>query len=585
MTQTIEHQIERRLNFDYWYEAAKRALSSKDYSNATSLAMKGLNEAKDLDDKKWMELFKEFLTKLPGTKTKEKAYLLSDVDKRIQELEAKESSEEWMQHAIESTKSESDQKPLKQVYKRIFLEKFKSLTKKLGATIPIKRAIQKIELKNNLVKFGKAGKKVLKKSYRSLKKFIETKKAEKDKEEEEVIRLREIMILKESVDQLLAQDYYYINLKKNPQKDYPELDLFAIKQLEGGKGTSLIILHPIRYLKTDKPLFITKDRVKSRREDELPSSHASNLEELSKTYFKMKSNLSKGGILFKVIKNEYYPNLKLKTTITGKPFFLISDKTQVKVVIDPIVLTSKKVECSSKFNSFSFSKQHSMYITYKEDLEELLLYLKEKYSAMEIANVSEKPLKKYVDSSQEFNKHLQYISVPFLIVGIILSILLMIPLDNLLLDILTYPTILLYCTLLFAAFSNYLKKTREITKGFYSSLYETPITVKKTNISSLGEKLEKRYLEQFLYEFDTKKQYRKLKKSKKKENISSKQRQPKERKKTKRTEKEPLNTSSKKKAKEENEELSDCTEDPDEPLKKKIAGEINPENYSFFLED
>jgi len=241
-----------------------------------------------------------------------------------------------------------------------------------------------------------------------------------------------------------------------------------------------------------------------------------------------------------------------------------------------------------------------MYITYKEDLEELLLYLKQKYGAMEIANVSEKPLKKYVDTSQTFNKHLQYIGVPFLIVGIILSILFMIPLNNLLLAVFTYPTIILYCTLLFITFFNYLRKTREITKDFYSPLYESPIRVKKSNISSLGEKLEKRYLEQFLYEFDTRKEYHKLRKSENKKDVSSKQKQPKEKKKNKGTskqkqpnekrknkgtEKEPLNTLSRKKGKGEKKDTSIVTEDPKEPSKKKIKGEINPENFSFFLED
>jgi len=557
MTQTLETQIEQQLNLDYYYEAAKRAMTTKDYGQALLLAKKGLTEAQDVKHQQWIKTYSEFitsisklqkngkvkvnrtesiqnektieesdLTEIKGIGSKVQESLIEQGIQTIQTLACKtieqlseidgigptsaknmlNNAKDYLQEKkrpkelISDTQGESKNqgkeslkaKPVHEkfafIYKKDSKGKIKSKkedgisnmdsskrVKASRANISLQVLDQKSEAKTKIKKSQKEKERKRSKSKLEIEKSSSIKKIKKSSEMEKILSLLG----------------YEVISRKDSLKNYPETDLFAFREINTAKNFTTLVIHPIRQVKLKNNIKIT-------------SSNQSIVESISQIRSKIKDDISEEGTFFHYIKETYFPNLRMKKTSLKRPLFLIAGKVELRIIIDPIILSSEKIGFLEKGNLFSFSKDHALYYSNEEKLDDLLLYLRAKYKILQKINDEETSIEKYVEASQTFNKLLQYTSVPFLMLGIFFSFLLLSSINKFLLSSLLYPSITLYFMLLSYSYLQYKKEIKTIHRKFHSSPYDPTLKIDRKTLTRLTLELEKQHLDQFLFEFEEK---------------------------------------------------------------------------------
>jgi predicted flap endonuclease-1-like 5' DNA nuclease len=623
MTQTLETQMERQLNLDYYYEAAKQAMSTKDYGQALLLAKKGLTEAQDVKHQQWIKTYSEFitsisklqkngkvkvngtesiqnkktieendLTEIKGIGSKVQESLIEQGIQTIQTLAGKtieqlseingigptsakkmlNNAKDYLQEKkrpkelISETQGESKNQGKESLKAKPAHEKFAFIDKKdlKEKTKPKKeegisnmdssKRVKASRAKISLPAFDQnsEAKTKIKKNQK------EKKRSTSKLDIEKSFSIKKIKISSEMEKILSLLGYEVIISRKDSLKNYPETDLFAFREINMAKNFTALVIHPIRQLKLKNKMKMT-------------SSNQSIVESISQIRSKIKDDISEEGTFFHYIKETYFPNLRIKKTLLKRPLFLIAGKVELSIIIEPIILSSENIGILEKNNSFSFSKDHALYYSTKEKIDDLLLYLRAKYKILQKINDEETSIEKYVEASQTFNKLLQYISVPFLMLGIFFSFLLVGSIDEFLLSSLFYPSITLYCMLLSYSYLKYKKEIKTIHRKFHSNPYDSTLEIDRKTLTRLTLELEKPHLNQFLFEFEEKNKKDTRKEGIKKEEDTSNHEMKEY------TEKKPLKQ---KPPKENPEEIKKEKEITKNGLMKEVLN-----GFSFFMED
>jgi predicted flap endonuclease-1-like 5' DNA nuclease len=576
MTQTLQTKMERQLNLDYFYEAAKKAMTTKDFKQAQSLAKSGLNEAKDLNNTHWIDLYSEMLSNIPdpkesknkkskktGPKSEKKEVknltkingigiklqetlkenglnTISDLAeipieklceikgigpttaesiisnaKALLQKEEKFSPKKGSELDSESKRKvpKKNEKKSKEDTPQVIVEDipYKAREEQKISKPPEKLKIEESEKKKGLKKLGKESliDPLLKaentlKSKTSLKE-LQQKLAIKDNEKsvsKKIDKIRENH--KKKVAEKKAKRNYYEISEKSTQfspvirnvfskfdyrlfglkKHFKEVYFVALREIKKDENTSTIVIHPIQKTKG--------------------SSNASKCQPSSRLRKKIRKNISKKRVFFKLIKDKFYSNLELKQTITKRPLFLHSGNKEVNLLVEPIVLTEDLQANMHDSNPFNFSKKYKLYISDKDHIGELLIYTENKYEVIEEINDSQNSIETYIESSKEFNRILLYISVPFFILSLIFNFLLITQINEFLLEAFLYPSISLFLILLGYSLIHYRKNIKNVKEAFIPSLYDISVPLKGEPLNRAMEKLDGDHLKQFFHEFEEK---------------------------------------------------------------------------------
>ncbi|TXT57104.1 MAG: hypothetical protein BAJALOKI2v1_540006 [Promethearchaeota archaeon] len=325
-------------------------------------------------------------------------------------------------------------------------------------------------------------------------------KPEITQSENESYQTNDPFICREIIDSIKDLNYIKIIPSKSNYEHLNKLDLLLLGEYNTSEDSCTLVIHPIKYIDTEDPLFISSGEAKIRKEGTLDDTIE--LKDLLTPIKKnIKQDLVHGREVFSKIKSSLYPNLELKRTLTKKGLFFLSENKQINFIIEPIVLSAYEVKSLEKVSLFPYSIKHKVYVIQKEMLRSLLSYLKEKYRAFHLLEDTETTLKKYVSFSREMVKYIRLVSLPFLILGVMLSLFLFLSVNKVVFDIILFPSFVLSSIFFSYCVIQYKIAIKSIKKEFLCPLHSIPMIIDRSGFYLLAEQLKEEYLNQFLFEF------------------------------------------------------------------------------------
>ncbi|TXT61056.1 MAG: hypothetical protein BAJALOKI2v1_50024 [Promethearchaeota archaeon] len=562
MTQSINEYLEKKWNLDLCYKSAERAIDSDKFEQARLIAKNGLVDAMQIEDTNQIEKFKSLITRLENIKSKKQDHSGTDL-KEINGIgpQLKKKLEENDINSVEDILEISPQK-LSQIKgigsktaQNIYLEAKDYLLKREHTKNVLKvtkynlKSLQTSNLNkglntrdsmeiehrkvngnnrgnNNNVKRRRNFEDIKKRDLKTIKEkksknyerkplnsmkdylnsflYIEKQYENSNSKKDKPQRSTEKRISKATEKILKKHQYHQIYPGRERLLAYQDIDLFLIRKIETSEESNCILINPIIFLDINCPIFVSEERIKTqineiRRKD--IENQINEFDQCIKT--KLEEDLSSKGELFQWIKTKMFPDLCIRRTLMKKPLFYFSDKKSINVHVEPILLISREVRSTDKVIPFTFLKKFGLYLLEEEDLINLVTYLDEKYRAYDHIRETDTSLNKYIRLSNNLSRNLRIISIPFLLWGLILLIFkVFFIFDVIGLYSLIYPSLILSYILFSYCFYQYKRGIKEIKDYFLASLYELPLTIKRSSFYLISERLKQPFLEQFIYEFE-----------------------------------------------------------------------------------
>ncbi|MBD3253766.1 MAG: hypothetical protein GF383_01670 [Candidatus Lokiarchaeota archaeon] len=201
----------------------------------------------------------------------------------------------------------------------------------------------------------------------------------------------------------------------------------AYKQVPIDENLRLILLFPILICRYSRPLILEKTGMRAAsqnsRKHPVIEDLETNLESIAQ---KLHNNLKTAGSALKFLQRQFQAKIAVKTSILKKELYFQSGKTQIKIVVNPIVVSLNEVGFLEASLQFAYYPQNNAHIVKLTDLNDLISYLESKYIQIESYQKDKSAKKIYAKAVNRYATQLQFSSVPFLACGVILFVLILV---------------------------------------------------------------------------------------------------------------------------------------------------------------
>ncbi|MFW9987736.1 MAG: helix-hairpin-helix domain-containing protein [Candidatus Odinarchaeota archaeon] len=313
----------------------------------------------------------------------------------------------------------------------------------------------------------------------------------------------------------IFQEHGFIIIEKSP-KPYEllsKIDVLAIKLISDWGyqekeiyHSDLILIVPVKISPLEGSLIVSENNIEYHAVNKtsdfytksLPISY---LKELIITGQNIRFNLANKGILFTVFNNFCTNSLSLVRSYKKKNLYYRYDKNQCEILINPIILSKKKVGFTEKVIPFAYHTNSNVHILQVSRLSEILEYLEKKYILLE-SHIKKKSMKEVHYAAENKLRHqLKYtwpfISLTFIYITIFIfhaySIL------GLLNQFALWTTVLMGIVYGYI-FRNYYKQKSIINREFNTPYLKRELNLDNSTLKIINQGLPSSLMEQFSYE-------------------------------------------------------------------------------------
>jgi hypothetical protein len=318
---------------------------------------------------------------------------------------------------------------------------------------------------------------------------------------------------REIVNKVVAhvQALGYEIMKTTPmlRKIYSLVDVVAFKVISVNEFLDLILIVPIKVSNLRGELHVSNKMIKYLPIDQDVSEGSIYKTLLDSCFSQLKEcqtliyeELKEERNLIPYLKRFHNVDITLKKTLLKRNLSFTSGNLQIKILLEPIILSENRIGFLEKVIPFAYLKDINLHIIQASHLSELLRFLEQKYTLLETHSTQDTSLVSYEDSKNRLLRRIELFSVPFM--GFAGFLILMLTLKSF--EILTYLLNFGYAcfgiyiiTLLYFNMKFFKHKT-DLQQEFSTPYHKRELTFDETSLVLINEEFTPEMMPQFVFE-------------------------------------------------------------------------------------
>ncbi|MFX1279979.1 MAG: helix-hairpin-helix domain-containing protein [Promethearchaeota archaeon] len=326
---------------------------------------------------------------------------------------------------------------------------------------------------------------------------------------EKMIREEKKMAIEKAMTTLQDLGYDPIKMVPSLRKIYSLVDLIALKTIPLNEVEELVLILPIKICPLKGTLQISKEMIKYIPFNCNASDGAiyktllnSSFTQLEECQVLIYEDLRQEGPLLSSLKRFHNLDISLKKTLFHRTLSFNSGNTQMKILVEPVLLSENTVGFLEKLIPFAYLKKTNLHIITSSDFSKLVPYLEKKYSLLEIHSTKDISLVSYEDAYTQLIKRMEFFSVPFIGFAGVLILLLTLKSFEMLSLLLNfgyalsgiYVIILVYLNIIFYKFKG------DLQQEFSTPYHKRSINLDETSLVLISEEFTPEMMAQFVFE-------------------------------------------------------------------------------------
>jgi len=328
---------------------------------------------------------------------------------------------------------------------------------------------------------------------------------------EKITKTKQKHLIETAIKFLKSFDYYIIpqNISQI-KKIHKDIDILAIKIVPIKEFLELILIIPIKICKF-KGFFIFSEMSFDYRsldkKVELDNSIETveinkNIQGLVESQNKIFQNLTNEGGLFQFFKKYLKLDITAEKTTRSRRLFFRSGPLQYKLLIEPILVCNNETGFIEKSIPFPYQKSSNLHAVSINKFAKLVDYINKKYTILETQKEEENKVETYFKSIDKLTADIRLYSIPFIIFGLIFSLIFVFQLYPLLRMFINLgiAALGLYSIMLIYMFLKFSKQKTEMINDFNTPYYQREVELDEADIYIINEELPNELLDQLIYE-------------------------------------------------------------------------------------
>ncbi|MFW9971413.1 MAG: helix-hairpin-helix domain-containing protein [Candidatus Odinarchaeota archaeon] len=287
------------------------------------------------------------------------------------------------------------------------------------------------------------------------------------------------------------------------------IDLLAIKHVRVQKFVDLIYLIPIKICALTGSLLVSNEDINytpsntvikscSPKED-LPHSY---LKALLRSQMALYSDMHNEGALLQYLSKYLGVTITLEKSFTRKTLFFRSGPLLHNILIEPILVSFKRVGFTEKIVPFAYHFSTNTHIIELSQFSDLLQYLDQKYFLLETYKEGKNALELNCEASNRFVKDMRKYSTPFILYGLLILIILLSQAFSVLPLIINlgYGVVCMYIIVMGYLYLRLSKQKAGIHQDFATPYYQKKLSLPESTLVLINEELSPQFMDQFTFE-------------------------------------------------------------------------------------
>jgi len=308
-----------------------------------------------------------------------------------------------------------------------------------------------------------------------------------------------------------VQDLGYTIIKTVPElkKISSLVDLIAFKVISHNELMDLIVIVPIKISTLKGQLQISNEMIKYLPHDQNASDGSiyktlldSCFKQLEQCQALLYQGLRQEGHFISYLKRFHNVDIGLRKTTLKRNLSFDSGNLQIKIVVEPILLSENEIGFLEKIIPFAYLKDVNLHIIHTSRISELLGFLEQKYRLLETHNTKDTSLVSYEGAKNQLLRRIEFLSVPFIgFAGLLILMLTLKSFDILaLLSNFGYAFFGIYVIALFYFNMRFFKYKTELQQEFLTPYHKRKLTFDETSLVLISEELTPEMMTQFVFE-------------------------------------------------------------------------------------
>lgn len=308
-----------------------------------------------------------------------------------------------------------------------------------------------------------------------------------------------------------VQDLGYEVLKTVPaiRKIYSLVDLVAFKVIPHNELMDLILIVPIKVSNLKGKLQISNEMIKYLPHNQDASDDSvyktlldSCFKQLDECQTLLYQELRQEGHFTSYLKKFHNIDIGLKKTLLKKSLSFNSGNSQIKLLVEPILLCENEIGFLEKIIPFAYLKNVNLHVIQTSRISELLGFLEQKYRLLETHSTQDTSLVSYEGAKNQLLKRIELISVPF--IGFAGVLILMLALQSF--EILAhlsnfgYAFFGIYIIVLFYFNMRFFKYKTDLHQEFSTPYHKRTLQFDETSLVLINEEFIPEMMTQFVFE-------------------------------------------------------------------------------------
>lgn len=312
------------------------------------------------------------------------------------------------------------------------------------------------------------------------------------------------------VQMFQTYDYNIIRAIPHLKEIFTHADVVAVKKVEFNDVLDFIIIIPLKVNTLKGELQVSNETIKYVPGHQQFKENGSAFKMLLDSYFDtiqechrtIHHDLANKGNFHSYLKRHFGINLSIKKTLTRKNLFFIEGNMELKVFIEPVLLSQNDVGFLEKDIPFAYLPDLNLHVINQSNLADLVHFIEQKYTLLETHRKQNHSLISYNESYDQFLKRSTILSIPFIGFGIILLFLIVFQSFETLKFLLNIGYALLGIFFISIPFfyMKVLKPRLEIQAEFSKPHYKIKPLLDETSLVLINEKFSPEMMAQFGYE-------------------------------------------------------------------------------------
>jgi hypothetical protein len=282
------------------------------------------------------------------------------------------------------------------------------------------------------------------------------------------------------------------------------LDILAVRILEIDEERSIILIIPLIFDKTQFQILVSEQTIRYDTKDHSRISEINpynqKLTQIAETLF---IELITEQEFFRIIKTTVHRDIKLEKSIERKSLYFNSGNSEVKMIIEPVLVTQNTPLFSEKTIPFAYQRHSNLHIIGVNQFSSLLHFLEQKHITHETHSQKSTMKNSYERLKHKFSRYFRMMQFPFIGYLAIIGIIFFSNLPLLINVVISLGYAALGIYLISTGFLYYIvfREKRKIANEFLTPFYRRMVQLSDDELLLINEELSSDYMEQLGYEW------------------------------------------------------------------------------------